>query len=234
VRTLSIIIPAYNEAGTIGDLLARVTAAALPGGMEKEIIVVDDFSTDGTREFLETVRASATVILHPANRGKGAAIRTGLKAATGDFTVIQDADLEYDPADYPRLLAPLLADEADVVYGSRFLRGRRSSGTRWWHYGINRALTLISNACSGLSLTDMETCYKLFSRKVLQDVGPRLVSNRFEFEPEITARIARAGYRITEVAVSYAYRPFGKGKKIGWRDGIATLWAILRFNILER
>lgn len=234
MRILSIIIPVYNEIETIDAVLARVNDSALPAGIRKQVIVVDDHSTDGTREHLSSLRGVDVTLFQPANLGKGAAIRAGLRAATGDFIVIQDADLEYNPEEYALLLAPLLDDAADVIYGSRFMRGLRSSGSTWWHYGINKALTLFSNALSGLTLSDMETCYKMFSKMVLTDLGPRLVSDRFEIEPEITARIARAGYRIKEVAISYEYRPFEKGKKIGWRDGLATVWAIVRFNIIER
>jgi glycosyltransferase involved in cell wall biosynthesis len=237
VQILSIIIPVYNEIETIDAVITRVNGAMLPDGIGKQVIVVDDFSSDGTREHLASRASRKEVDLtlyQPANLGKGAAIRSGLQAARGDFIVIQDADLEYDPAEYSLLLAPLLEGTADVVYGSRFMRGLRHSGSTWWHYGINRALTFLSNALSGLSLSDMETCYKMFSGKVMAELGPRLVSNRFEIEPEMTARISRAKYRIREVPISYEYRPFEKGKKIGWKDGLAAVWAIIRFNFSDR
>lgn len=230
---VSVIIPVYNEIETIGSILSRVREVELTHGIDKQIIIVDDFSTDGTREYLASLDTSDIILYQPVNLGKGAAIRAGFRAATGDFVVIQDADLEYKPEEFELLLTPLLSDSADVVYGSRFMKGRRNSGSAWWHYGINRALTFFSNILSGLSLTDMETCYKMFTRKVMEDIGPRLVSNRFEIEPEITARIASAGYRVREVFISYQYRPFGKGKKIGWRDGLATIWAIARFNLFS-
>lgn len=230
---LSIIIPTYNEIATIGPILSRVGDAQLPAGVEKEVIIVDDCSTDGTREYLSTLSSSYIVLYQSANLGKGAAVRAGLRIATGDYIVIQDADLEYSPEEYGLLLAPLLDGSADVVYGSRYMRGCRRSGSSWWHCWVNKMLTSFSNALNGLSLTDMETCYKMFSRKVADKIGPVLVSNRFEIEPEITARIAHAGYRLREVAISYHFRPFGKGKKIGWRDGLVAVKSIIRFNLLS-
>lgn len=228
---LSIIIPVYNEIETIDAVLARVRGVVLPKGIKKQIIVVDDSSTDGTKEILAARQDIDIMLFQPKNLGKGAAVRRGLQTAAGDFVVIQDADLEYDPADYSILLAPLLDGTADVVYGSRFINGLRGSMTPWWHYTINKMLTFMSNVFTDLSLTDMETCYKMLSKKVCEKIGQSLVSNRFEIEPELTARIAKAGFRIKEVAVSYRYRPFGKGKKIGWKDGLYALWAIIRFNI---
>ncbi|MBI5103358.1 MAG: glycosyltransferase family 2 protein [Nitrospirae bacterium] len=234
MAVISIIIPAYNEIDTIGQLLSRVENSSLPKGIVKQIIIVDDFSTDGTREYISGLQSSHILLLQDRNLGKGAAVRAGLKAAIGDFIIIQDADLEYRPEEYGRLLAPLLEGSADVVYGSRFKNGLDGTKTAWWHYFVNRFLTWFSNIMTGLELTDMETCYKMLSQKVVSDIGPQLVSDRFDIEPEITARIAKAGYRIMEVGISYEYRPFDKGKKIGWRDGLAALWAIIRFNLAAR
>jgi len=231
---LSIIIPIYNEIDTVEELLRRVVQATLPEGITKEIIIVDDSSNDGTREFLKRLGEPFKVIFHEKNKGKGAAVRTGLKYATGDFVIIQDADLEYNPDEIKDLLKPILEGKADVVYGSRFMSGRPHAVLRFWHYVGNKILTLISNAFTNLYLTDMETCYKLFTRKVIDDIGPKLVSNRFDIEPEITARIAKAGYRVFEVGISYGGRTRAQGKKIGWKDGLEAIWAIVRFNIFER
>ncbi len=203
--------------------------------MGRQIIIVDDCSTDGTREYLAKLGTPYIVLFQKENLGKGASVRTGLKVASGDYVIIQDADLEYSPEEYSLLLEPLLQGSADVVYGSRFLGKRpRQSRTVWWHYAVNRFLTALSNLMTGMNLTDMETCYKMFSRKVISGIAPKLVSDRFDIEPEITARIAKAGYRIKEVGISYQYRPFDKGKKIGWKDGFAAMWAIIRFNLLQR
>jgi glycosyltransferase involved in cell wall biosynthesis len=231
---VSVIIPAFNEIGTIGKILDRVVNADLPAGVRREIIIVDDFSTDGTREYISGIGSDFSIVLHDRNMGKGAAVRTGLGLASGDFVIVQDADLEYNPEEYSKLLAPLLDNSADVVYGSRFLSGRKKAGTAWWHYAVNRFLTIISNIFTGLALTDMETCYKVMSRKVVSEIGPGLVSNRFEIEPEITARIAAAGFRIKEVGISYRYRPFSKGKKIGWKDGLSAVIAIISFSRSSR
>lgn len=233
MQVLSIIIPVYNEIETLAELLSRVRSTDLPNGIRKEIIIVDDGSTDGTREYLASVKTTDTIIFQSKNLGKGAAIRAGLREATGDFIIIQDADLEYKPEEYPLLLSPLLDGSADIVYGSRFMHGWRKSETALWHFCINKALTLFSNLLSSLHLSDMETCYKMFTRKVGKEIGPKLVSNRFDIEPELTARIARAGYRVQEIAVTYRYRPYGKGKKIGLKDGFATVWAIIYFNLLR-
>ena len=227
---LSVVIPVFNEIGTIGRNLDRVTKAALPEGFSKEIVIVDDCSRDGTREYLATLRDGYKIIYHERNLGKGAAVRSGFAAASGAYVVIQDADLEYDPREYADLLKPLIEGKADVVYGSRFMSGRPHAVLRFWHYFGNKLLTAVSNAFTNLYLTDMETCYKMFTRKVLDDIAPRLVSSRFAIEPEITARLARAGYRVYEIGISYGGRSYKEGKKIGWKDGFAALWAIVRFN----
>lgn len=232
---LSVVIPAYNESRTIEELLRRVEAAPLPAGVSLELVVVDDCSTDGTRDLLRRLAAQRTpeapslrVLEQPVNQGKGAALRRGFAEATGEWILIQDADLEYDPKDYPALLAPVLDGHADVVYGSRFLGGPHRV-LFYWHYLGNQFLTTVSNMFSDLNLSDMETCYKLFRRDLL--AGVRLRSNRFGIEPELTARFARSGARIYEVPVSYHGRTYADGKKIGWRDGFAALWAIVRYNL---
>lgn len=226
---LSVIIPVYNERSTLEEVLARVSQAP----MEKEVIVVDDGSDDGTREILERLARNAgpsdrlRIVFHERNRGKGAAVRTGMAQATGDWILIQDADLEYDPRDYPMLLAPLLDGRADVVYGSRFLDGSRR--TRYFqHYLANRFLTFVSNLVTKQKLSDMETGYKVFRREVLD--GIRLRSNRFEFEPEITVKLTRQGYRIHEIPISYNSRSYREGKKITWVDGVKALWALFRYR----
>lgn len=228
---LSVVIPVYNEIKTIERNLERVERAVLPDGFSKEIVLIDDHSTDGTRELLKGLQGRYQVLFHERNQGKGAAIRTGFSVATGDYVVIQDADLEYDPSEYADLLQPAIAGKADVVYGSRFMSGRPHAVFRFWHYLGNKFLTSISNAFTNLHLTDMETCYKLFSRRVIQDIGPKLVSNRFTIEPELTARVAKARYRMYEIGISYGGRSYAEGKKIGWKDGFAAIWAIVRFNL---
>jgi glycosyltransferase involved in cell wall biosynthesis len=231
---LSIVIPVFNEASTLREIVRRVLAAEVPA--EKELILVDDGSTDGTRALFEPIRSEHAgrcirVILHDRNRGKGAALRTGFEQATGDVVIIQDADLEYDPADYPRLLAPILAGRADVVYGSRFVGSQAHRVLFFWHSVGNRFLTLLSNAFTNLNLTDMETCYKAFKAEVLKKI--RITSDRFEFEPEITAKVARHGFRVYEVGVSYAGRDYSEGKKITWRDGLKAVAAIVRFRFFD-
>jgi len=231
---LSVIVPAYNERATVEQLLRRVAEAPLPAGVEREIVVVDDGSTDGTRELLGELAERAEpapfrLVLHERNRGKGAAVRTGLAAGAGDVLLIQDADLEYDPREYPRLLQPILDGEADVVFGSRFLGGPHRV-LFFWHYLGNRFLTTLSNMLTDLNLSDMETCYKVFRREVLDGVDLR--SNRFGIEPELTAKVARRGARIFEVPISYRGRTYAEGKKIGWKDGVAAIWSILRYNLL--
>jgi glycosyltransferase involved in cell wall biosynthesis len=222
---LSVVIPVYNEKRWIREIVRRVEAAPFA----KEIILVDDCSTDGTRDILKEMAAQGhQVIFHPRNRGKGAALRTGFQHATGDVIVVQDADLEYDPAEYSRLLQPIVENRADVVFGSRF-RGENSRVLYFWHYVANKALTTLSNMFTNLNLTDMETCYKVFRREVLQ--GLTLKSDRFGFEPEFTAKVAkrRPAWRIYEVPVSYAGRTYEEGKKIGLKDAIQAFFCIVRY-----
>jgi glycosyltransferase involved in cell wall biosynthesis len=233
MSVLTIVMPVYNEIRTIEQSLRRVADAPLPEGMGKEIILVDDGSKDGTREFLAGLKGPYRIIFHEKNRGKGAAVRTGFAAATGDYIVIQDADMEYDPREFADLLKPLLDNRADVVYGSRFMSGRPHAVLRFWHYLGNKLLTAVSNAFTNLYLTDMETCYKVFSKEVLREIGPNLTSNRFTIEPEITALVAKGRYRVFEIGISYGGRSYKEGKKIGWRDGFAALWAIIRFNVFS-
>ncbi len=226
---ISVVIPCYNEASTIETLLEAVRASEIP---HKEILVVDDGSTDGTREKLRLLEGQPDlrVIFHERNQGKGAALRTGFQAATGDVVIVQDADLEYDPKEYPKLLAPIRAGKADVVYGSRFAGGESHRVLYFWHYAANKLLTLFSNMFTNLNLTDMETCYKAFRREVIQKIDLR--EERFGFEPEITAKVARMGCRIYEVGISYSGRTYAEGKKIGWRDGLRAIWCIVRYNLL--
>jgi glycosyltransferase involved in cell wall biosynthesis len=227
---LSIVIPCFNEVTTIRAIIDAVRAA--PVVAEKEIIVVDDCSTDGTRDLLRTELASqvSQVVFHEKNQGKGAALRTGFAAATGDLVLVQDADLEYDPRDYPRLIQPILDGKADVVFGSRFAGGEAHRVLYFWHFVGNRLLTLASNMATNLNLTDMETCYKVFRREVLAKI--HIEENRFGFEPEITAKVARLKVSVYEVGISYAGRTYAEGKKIGWRDGVRALWAIGKYNFL--
>lgn len=238
---LTVVVPVYNERPTLEALLDRVAAAPLPDAVAAvEITAVDDCSGDGSWEVLEAWRPSPRkdgrpveirTARHEINRGKGAALRTGFAVATGDLVLIQDADLEYDPCEYPTLLAPILDGHAEVVYGSRFLGGPHRV-LFFWHYLGNRLLTLASNMLTDLNLTDMETCYKVFTADVVRRL--RLRSDRFGFEPEVTARVSRLGVRIYEVPISYHGRTYAEGKKIGWRDGVAAIWTILRSNLWDR
>ena len=225
---LSVVIPVYNEAATIREIVRRVQAV----DMSKELILVDDFSTDGGRETLAEIAAQAEnvkVLLHERNRGKGRALRTGFDHAAGDFVIVQDADLEYDPQDYPKLLHPLLSGQADVVFGSRFLTTEQHRVLYFWHSVGNRLLTLLSNMATNLNLTDMETCYKVFRRELIQSIV--LEEDRFGFEPEITSKIAKAGARVYEVGISYHGRTYGEGKKIGAKDGFRALWCIVKYRL---
>ena len=248
---LSIVIPVFNERQFILQILERVQKAQVMG-VEKEIIIVDDFSTDGTREILENISAlksyqdcrikelagfngnmpidNIRVIFQETNQGKGAALRRGFKEASGDLVIIQDADLEYDPDEYPVLIAPIQRGLADVVYGSRFLGGPHRV-LFFWHYLGNRILTTLSNILTNLNLTDMEVCYKVFRREILQEIV--IEENRFGFEPEITAKLAKKSLRIYEVPVSYHGRTYDQGKKINWRDGIRAIWCIIKYNLVR-
>jgi glycosyltransferase involved in cell wall biosynthesis len=238
---LSVVVAAYDERDTIGAILERV--ARVP--YDKEIIVVDDASTDGTREFLEEVErrertfpdgggrpVAVLVAFQDRNRGKGAALRRGFGAAKGEIIVVQDADLEYDPRDYPALVEPIRAGVADVVYGSRFLGGPQRVHM-FWHYMGNRFVTLMSNMLTNLKLSDMETGYKAFRREVIEAIAPTLKSDRFGFEPEITAKVARRGYRVYETPIAYHGRDYDEGKKITWRDGLAAIFHILRYRLFD-
>ena len=237
MQALTIVIPAYNEAATIHLILDKVLAVSLIGGLSKEILVVDDHSSDGTYETVtryltEKGSDNIRVLRHPRNMGKGAAIHTGIAEAKGDFVIIQDADLEYDPEEYNLLLKPMLNGMADVVYGSRFLGGNAHRILFFWHSIGNKFLTFLSNMFTNLNLTDMETCYKLFRREIIQSLTLR--EKRFGFEPEVTAKVARLpGVRIYEVGISYYGRTFAEGKKIGWRDGFRAIYCIIRYNFFK-
>jgi glycosyltransferase involved in cell wall biosynthesis len=229
---VSVLIPVYNEAETIEHIVDMVRAVPVP----KEIICVDDCSTDGTRERLERLLGAGLVdhvVHHPMNRGKGAAIRTALAASSGNVVIVQDADLEYDPNDWPQLLEPIVDGRADAVFGSRFLGGPHRV-LYFWHSVGNWALTTFSNMFTNLNLTDMETCYKAMRGDVARSLLPKLTANRFGFEPEITARLAKSGARVYEVPISYSGRTYAEGKKIGWRDGVAAIWHIVKYNVLVR
>jgi glycosyltransferase involved in cell wall biosynthesis len=235
VSTLSIVIPCYNEAATLDQLVERVLAADVCG-LRRDLIIVDDGSTDGSVAVARRLAAThpeVRVFEHAVNQGKGAALRTGFQAATGDVVLVQDADLEYNPKEYPRLLGPILDGRADVVYGSRFRGGLEVRVLYFWHSLGNGLLTLLSNIFSNLNLTDMETCYKLFRREVIQAVT--IQENRFGFEPEITAKVAHLAShpRIYEVGIGYDGRTYDEGKKISWKDGVRAIWCILRYNLIR-
>ena len=224
---LSVVIPCFNEAATILDLLVRVRSAPVAS---KQIIVVDDGSSDGTRELLQGLQADdLTVLLHERNRGKGAALATGFAAARGTICIVQDADLEYDPTEYPLVIGPIVQGKADVVFGSRFQGAAPHRVVYFWHRLGNGFLTLLSNMFTDLNLTDMETCYKAFRTEIIQAI--RIREQRFGFEPEITAKLARRRCRIYEVGISYYGRTYDEGKKIGWRDGVRAIWCILKYNL---
>jgi glycosyltransferase involved in cell wall biosynthesis len=230
-QLLSILIPVYNVVHTVEEIVRRVRVAD-SCGLQKEIVIVDDASTDGTGDVLKKFLHDdgIKVISHPVNRGKGAALRSALEHATGHIVLIQDADLEYDPSDYPNLLRPILDGRADVVYGSRFTGGTHRV-LLFWHYMANRLLTLLSNMLCNLNLTDMETCYKVFRRECVK--GMTLTSDRFGIEPELTAKLARRHYRFYETGINYSGRDYSEGKKIGWKDGLAALWFIVRYRFFD-
>jgi glycosyltransferase involved in cell wall biosynthesis len=229
---LSVVVPVFNERGTIHQIVAAICAVPLDTvGLTKEIVIVDDYSADGTRDELKKLEGQPgiRVLYHERNQGKGAALRTGFGAATGDLVIVQDADLEYDPREYPKLVQPILEGRADVVFGSRFAGGESHRVLYFWHSLGNKFLTLLSNMFTDLNLTDMETCYKVFRREVLQQIT--VEENRFGFEPEITAKVAKLRCRVYEVGISYAGRTYDEGKKIGWRDGLRAVWCIIKYNM---
>jgi glycosyltransferase involved in cell wall biosynthesis len=229
---LSILMPVYNEAKTIQEVIKRVEVADL-GDVRKELIIVDDASEDGTREILDQLRKNGThkIYFHAHNMGKGAALRTALHYATGDVIIIQDADLEYDPAEYAGLIEPILNDRADVVYGSRLSGGKIVRAFNFWHFAGNKLLTLITNVLYNSILSDMETCYKVFRADVIKTL--QIKSNRFDFEPEITAKVLKRKHKLYEMPISYYGRDFSEGKKITWRDGFAAIWALIKYRFMD-
>lgn len=235
-RKLSIVIPIYNEEKTLEKIIAAVENAEV-FGLEKEIILVNDCSRDRSAEILEKYSQKHKVLHHKKNQGKGAALKTGFGAVTGDIVIVQDADLEYDPNEYVNMLKPILDEKADVVYGSRFMGGGPHRVLYYWHYVGNKLLTQVSNMFTNLNLTDMETCYKAFTKEILDQIYPKLQSKRFGFEPEVTARIAKLAKkdkcRIYEIGISYTGRTYAEGKKISWRDGLEAVWCIIKFSLFE-
>ncbi|MFN7926568.1 MAG: glycosyltransferase family 2 protein [Blastocatellia bacterium] len=230
--TVSILMPVYNEVGTVNEIIARVTAVNIPG-VRKELIIVDDASKDGTREILQALPESDTqkVYYHAQNMGKGAALRTGLHYTTGEIILIQDADLEYDPGEYPELLKPILEGRADVVYGSRMTGAKVRRDFNFLHFVGNKFLTLLTNILYNTILTDMETCYKVFRADVIKSF--QIKSNRFNFEPEITAKVLKRKYKLYELPISYYGRDFSEGKKITWRDGFSAVWTLLKYRFMD-
>ena len=236
-KKLSVVMPCYNEEATLKGIVSEVKALA-SDDLDLELLIIDDCSTDASRRVAEELAAAdpaVRVLRHEVNQGKGAALRTGFLSATGDYVCVQDADLEYDPKDYLKMLRTLREEGADVVFGSRYLPRDGRRALRWWHSTMNRFLTLCSNVLSDLALTDMETCYKLFTADVIREIAPSLRENRFGFEPECVAAVAkgarRKGWRVHECAIRYRPRTFDEGKKIGWRDGVRALWCIVRYNL---
>jgi glycosyltransferase involved in cell wall biosynthesis len=230
LRKLSVVVPVFNERNTLVEIVRRMRAVELPDSIEREIVVIDDGSDDGTRDVLKQLGDSTVrVILHPHNRGKGAAVRTGFEHATGDYILVQDADLEYDPEDWPRLLAPVLSGKARVVYGSRFTGERRNM--LFLHWVGNRSLSLTTNVLYNTTLSDMETCYKLVDRALVEQLD--LNADRFDIEPEITAKILKRGVRIYEVPISYTGREVDEGKKITWTDGFSALWTLVKYRFRD-
>jgi len=229
-ETLSIVIPVFNEVNTLQEIVGRVREVHLPQVASREIVIVDDFSTDGTRDLLAAYKEKNAfkIVFHDRNCGKGAALRTGIAETTGSIVLIQDADLEYDPQEYPKLLAPLLDGRADVVYGSRFAGGESKRVLYFWHSVGNRFLTTLSNMFTNINLTDMETCYKVFRGEMIRSI--RIEEDRFGFEPEVTSKVARMGCRIYEVGIGYSGRTYTEGKKINWKDGVQAIWCILKYR----